>query len=442
MTRHHLLAAAGAACAIVGALAACGGSDAPPTAPPTPVGITVQLHGGQGTISADSAGTTCSALGASGACTAGGGSVTCSDGCIFNTTRATLTLTAAPEPGYYLGGWEKACAGSGTVAGDRTSGSCTITVHAGDSVSVLLGAVPQTQLTATPRDTTNRSDLAWSFQGVGGTSYECSFDGAAFAPCTSPYTASGVSAEASHTLAVRAVNGDGIADPTPALDTTFVTLAKPLVLYTFDLTPASTGALGGYTSEAGTAHYATGKFGRAIAFDTTVAGHVTLLGTGALVKTASRWTVSLWYREDVAIAHTNLIDFRSNSAGWESYHGQASATGMTTCATTYSCFTYYDAPLGVWHNLVWRYDAPSLASGGTLRVYLDGALVGTLTSSTGTSLIDATMPDAVLGMSYPDEAPPIFAVDDVRIYDTVFSEAEQCTRVIGGTWNGTACSLP
>ena len=32
--------------------------------------------------------------------------------------------------------------------------------------------------------------------------------------------------------------------------------------------------------------------------------------------------------------------------------------------------------------------------------------------------------------------------DDVRIYNTAFSQADQCTVIIGGTWTGSACTLP
>jgi hypothetical protein len=33
-------------------------------------------------------------------------------------------------------------------------------------------------------------------------------------------------------------------------------------------------------------------------------------------------------------------------------------------------------------------------------------------------------------------------IDDVRIYNQVFTQAQQCTVIIGGTWSGSACTLP
>jgi hypothetical protein len=33
-------------------------------------------------------------------------------------------------------------------------------------------------------------------------------------------------------------------------------------------------------------------------------------------------------------------------------------------------------------------------------------------------------------------------LDDVRIYNSAFTLANQCTQIIGGTWTGSACTLP
>jgi uncharacterized delta-60 repeat protein len=47
------------------------------------------------------------------------------------------------------------------------------------------------------------------------TTYQCSVDGAAFAPCSSPHTTVPL-ADGSHTFRVRAVSSAGVVDPTPA----------------------------------------------------------------------------------------------------------------------------------------------------------------------------------------------------------------------------------
>ena len=56
-----------------------------------------------------------------------------------------------------------------------------------------------------------------------GSSFECALDGGAFRPCSSPYTPS--AAPGTHTLAVRAVDPEGNADPSPA--TVSFTVAAP-----------------------------------------------------------------------------------------------------------------------------------------------------------------------------------------------------------------------
>ena len=37
---------------------------------------------------------------------------------------------------------------------------------------------------------------------------------------------------------------------------------------------------------------------------------------------------------------------------------------------------------------------------------------------------------------------PVAAIDEIKIYDTVFDPATQCSVVIGGTPNGAGCTLP
>ncbi|WP_408890221.1 Ig-like domain-containing protein [Myxococcus faecalis] len=75
----------------------------------------------------------------------------------------------------------------------------------------------------------------------GGVSFECSLDGAAFTPCTSPLSITGLS-EATHVLAVRAVNALGTADPSPATYTWTVDLQAPSAPVV--VSPANGGTVG------------------------------------------------------------------------------------------------------------------------------------------------------------------------------------------------------
>ncbi|MBX7055377.1 MAG: immune inhibitor A, partial [Pyrinomonadaceae bacterium] len=81
---------------------------------------------------------------------------------------------------------------------------------------------PDTQILTTPSDPSNSADATFTFTGtdalVGGNaiaSYECQIDGGGFSACTSPKTYTGLS-QGSHTFQVRAKDGAGNVDPTPA----------------------------------------------------------------------------------------------------------------------------------------------------------------------------------------------------------------------------------
>jgi hypothetical protein len=79
---------------------------------------------------------------------------------------------------------------------------------------------PETTITSGPAASTTSTTAAFTFTGddgagTGVASFQCSLDGAAFTPCTTPVNYSGL-AVASHTFAVRAVDRAGNIDPTPA----------------------------------------------------------------------------------------------------------------------------------------------------------------------------------------------------------------------------------
>lgn len=78
---------------------------------------------------------------------------------------------------------------------------------------------PNTNITGGPADGDTVSVLpSYSFSSPDAdtTGYECSLDGGAYAACTSPYMTPGGTAPGAHTFAVRAKDGAGNVDPTPA----------------------------------------------------------------------------------------------------------------------------------------------------------------------------------------------------------------------------------
>jgi hypothetical protein len=75
---------------------------------------------------------------------------------------------------------------------------------------------PDTTITSGPNGPTNDPTPSFGFSAdEGGASFECRVDGGSFEPCNPPETVESLS-DGNHTFAVRAVDGAGNADPTPA----------------------------------------------------------------------------------------------------------------------------------------------------------------------------------------------------------------------------------
>lgn len=91
---------------------------------------------------------------------------------------------------------------------------------------------PDTTLTATPAPATSGTSAVFEFQGADATAgvnrFECSLDGAAFATCTSPYSAS--VAAGNHSFQVRAVDNAGNRDAAPASYGWFVDNTPPQIV--------------------------------------------------------------------------------------------------------------------------------------------------------------------------------------------------------------------
>jgi parallel beta-helix repeat protein len=99
---------------------------------------------------------------------------------------------------------------------------------------------PDTTITAAPPNPTINTTAIFSFEGLDNLTlpsqlaFECSFDGAAYTPCTSPITYPGL-ALGTHTFLVRAIDQAGNIDPTPASRT--FTIVPPLQITTAAVLP-------------------------------------------------------------------------------------------------------------------------------------------------------------------------------------------------------------
>ncbi|XXF75166.1 Ig-like domain-containing protein [Myxococcaceae bacterium GXIMD 01537] len=75
---------------------------------------------------------------------------------------------------------------------------------------------PDTSIVTGPAPVSNSTTATFDFNSnESGVTYECSLDGAAFVPCSDPATFTNL-AEGDHALQVRARNGSGVVDSTPA----------------------------------------------------------------------------------------------------------------------------------------------------------------------------------------------------------------------------------
>ena len=91
---------------------------------------------------------------------------------------------------------------------------------------------PETTINSGPADEITTASATFTFSGTDATSgvasFECRFDGSAFAACTSPQTRTGL-ALGPHTFDVRAIDMAGNVDATPATKTFKVVYAITLV---------------------------------------------------------------------------------------------------------------------------------------------------------------------------------------------------------------------
>ena len=107
-------------------------------------------------------------------------------------------------------------------------GSYEVTIEARDALSAVTSTTtasfvydktpPLTQIDSGPSNPSSSSMATFTFSGsdaLSAVSFECAVDAAAFAACTSPTTV-GPLGDGPHTFSVRAIDGAGLADPTPA----------------------------------------------------------------------------------------------------------------------------------------------------------------------------------------------------------------------------------
>ena len=80
-----------------------------------------------------------------------------------------------------------------------------------------------------------------------------------------------------------------------------------------------------------------------------------------------------------------------------------------------------------------------------MTFYVDGVLQTPTITHSSLPIFGPNAIDLVLGNIAPGgNRPSVFYVDELRIFDQVYAPDEQCTTVIGGTWDmiNSKCLMP
>ncbi len=384
--------------------------------------LTVTKTGtGAGTVTSTPAGISCGAI-----CSASYGSGT------------SVMLTAAASTGSTFAGWS----GGGCTG----TGACTVSVTAATTVTATFTAI---QYVVSVAKTGTGTGTVTS--GTGG--INCG------ATCMASFNA-GASVSLTATPAAGSVfagwSGGGCAGTAPctftvnaAVSVTAAFNPAPLLYYALEGGGTNTGSVAGYPLVFnGTVSTVAGKVGSAAQYSSGAYG--TVQGSArAVLAVYPQYTISLWVNSSSPNTSNSFLDFNNRTTA--PYGGlqlsYLSATQFSMCvATTTNSFLTGSCPVfaapagGAWHNVIIRYAGTGTAAGqgAGVQVYEDDVLTTTVANdSANNPVFGAGMPDTLsIGVG------PGIALDEVKIYNVAFSVADQCTVVIGGTWTGTACTLP
>ncbi|HVZ73925.1 MAG TPA: hypothetical protein VHJ20_16210 [Polyangia bacterium] len=226
------------------------------------------------------------------------------------------------------------------------------------------------------------------------------------------------------------------------------TAPTPLLQYHFDGAATNSGSLSGYTIStfAGTS-YGTGKKGQGIKFGST--DYATATGMRGVLGAHGKITVAFWMYQTAALQTQSFWDDNNRccTAPFGGVQlGQSTADTISVCVASTtawlggSCGSFTAPSVGAWHHWIIRYAGTGTGAGqgGAVQIYVDDVLVFTRANDADNNpVFNATgMPDTMTldggGVT----------LDELAIYGDVFSVADQCTFLVGGTWTGTSCTLP
>jgi hypothetical protein len=222
----------------------------------------------------------------------------------------------------------------------------------------------------------------------------------------------------------------------------------PVLYWTMEGNVNNSGSLSGYTltTPAGIT-YVTGKFGQAANY--AIGQYAYTDGARASLGTYADVTIGMWMKEPGSVQGTAFLDCNNRqTAPYGGVQMGLTSSMVSVCVSTTtnsflsgSCNGFTAPTPNVWHHWLVRYDGTGTGTGqgGVTEIYVDDVLVHTRANDGSNNPVFS--PTGILDRFYVGGAGNT-QVDDVRVYNQVFSRQDQCTFVMRGTWTGSSCTPP
>jgi hypothetical protein len=361
-----------------------------------------------------------------------GGGLNCGTTCMATLNAGTgVALSATPDPGSTFSGW--------SGCDDAAGATCNVTMTSDRMVSAAFDVA--TYPVSVTRAGTGTGTVTSSPAGINcGTTCNASFSG--------NVTLTAVATGGSYFSGWSAPCGPAAAcalDAGAALTATFTPTPVPIFDWSFDNTGVNTGSVAGSPMTGVATTYQPGKVGMALSFGS--GGYATAPNVRTSLATKPKVTIALWFYETARLSsQAFLYLLQRTTAPYGGVSLNDSAAGISVCAATTtnsllggSCQNFAPPPLFSWHHYIIRYDGTGLGAGqgAAVDVYLDDVLMVTQPNDAANNPV--FNPGIYDPMTIGGGGT---LMDELKIYDQVFTVAQQCTLVIGGTWTGSSCTLP
>jgi hypothetical protein len=222
-------------------------------------------------------------------------------------------------------------------------------------------------------------------------------------------------------------------------------LPTPKMRWTFENNLNNTGTATATLTSLGGNSYVAGKVGQAISFGNNQVAAVTSMR--ATFGTYGKVTVAYWLKEP---GNLQVANWDCNNRTTSPYGGvQIGFNGplANVCVSTTSnaflggspCPSFTAPSSNEWHHWIIRYNGTGIGTGqgGPTEIYIDGALVKTIANDTSNNPVwTANIPDTLYAGG------PGTQLDEFQVWDQVFTVAEQCSLIVGGTYANGICTPP